>query len=156
MSRLTNVIKLTDTSTKLVYDDKIIYQQGEHTITVKPAEDEVSIKGPHQEFFESKFAEITDQQGQADMEALVDFWVTYGFFFDNETLTATIARATKVTEVGDIAYIGKAAPGSAEASAVWQAMKIDESVAGTTIVEWADGDAKFDNVATDLTTLTYS
>lgn len=64
--------------------------------------------------------------------------------------------AQKITVSGSITYIGKAAPGTAQATAAWQAKKIDESVAGTTVITWANGDALFDNVATDLTALTYS
>jgi hypothetical protein len=71
--------------------------------------------------------------------------------------TAWVASSTdyavKVTEVGAVTYLGKAAPGSAEASAVWQAKKIDAS-SGTKIT-FADSNANFDNIATDLTTLTY-
>jgi len=62
--------------------------------------------------------------------------------------------AMKVTTVGDITYMGFASPGTDEASAVWQARKIDTS-SGVSIT-WADGNASFDNVATDLTALTYS
>lgn len=62
--------------------------------------------------------------------------------------------ATKVTVSGSITYVGYAAPGSAQSSAVWQAFKVDETTG--TVVTWADGNANFDNVATDLTALTYS
>jgi len=62
--------------------------------------------------------------------------------------------AMKVTTVGDITYMGFASPGADEASAVWQAKKIDTS-SGVSIT-WADGNSSFDNVATDLTALTYS
>lgn len=64
--------------------------------------------------------------------------------------------ATKITVSGDYTYIGKAAPGSAQSAAVWQCKKIDASVAGTTVITWADGNGNFDNIATDLTSLTYS
>ena len=67
--------------------------------------------------------------------------------------TVSNTYATKVTVSGSITYVGKAAPGSAQSSAVWQCMKIDES--SGTIVTWADSNANFDNVATDLTALSY-
>ena len=62
--------------------------------------------------------------------------------------------AVKVTEVGAVTYLGKAAPGSAEASAVWQCKKID-STTGVKIT-YADGDASFNNVATNMASLSYS
>jgi hypothetical protein len=67
--------------------------------------------------------------------------------------TATV-YATKITVSGTTTYVGKAAVGSAQASAVWQCQKIDES--SGTVITWADGNAVFDNVATDLSALTYS
>lgn len=62
--------------------------------------------------------------------------------------------ATKITESGSITYIAFAAPGSSESSSVWQCKKIDETTG--TVITYADGDADFDNSATDLTALTYS
>lgn len=62
--------------------------------------------------------------------------------------------AVKIVESGDITYIARAKPGSSEASAVWQALKIDES-SGLSIT-WADGDSEYDNIATDLSALSYS
>lgn len=61
----------------------------------------------------------------------------------------------KITTVGDVTYIGKATPGTAQSAAAWQCKKIDSSVAGTTIITWA-GSGAFNQVATDLTVLTYS
>jgi len=68
--------------------------------------------------------------------------------------TTDTKYATKITESGTATYIAKATPGSAQSSAVWQVQKIDES--SGTVITWADGNANFDNVATDLTALTYS
>lgn len=53
---------------------------------------------------------------------------------------------------GDVTYICRAEPGTAAASALWQVMKMDES-GDNCIVTWADGDNKFDNVATDEATV---
>ena len=64
------------------------------------------------------------------------------------------ALATKITISGTVTYIGEAVPGTAQATAAWRCQKIDES--SGTVITWADGDSNFDNVATDLTTLTYS
>jgi len=38
--------------------------------------------------------------------------------------------------------------------AKWKAMKMDESSGN--IITWANGDSEFNNVATDLTVLSYS
>lgn len=64
------------------------------------------------------------------------------------------ALAVKVTVVGSVTYVGLAAPGTAQATAKWQCKKIDGT--SGTVVTFADGDANFDNVASDLTALTYS
>jgi hypothetical protein len=62
--------------------------------------------------------------------------------------------AVKVTVSGTTTYLALAAPGTAEATAKWQARKIDTS--SGVIITWADGNSDFDNVASDLTALTYS
>lgn len=61
-------------------------------------------------------------------------------------------EASKIVEVGDITYVGKAVPGSVLTDAVWKAYKIDAD--GNTT--WADGNANYDNRADDLANLTYS
>lgn len=67
-------------------------------------------------------------------------------------LVADGALATKITVAGGYTYIGEAIPGVAQATAAWRCSRIDAS--GTTV--WADGNGNFDNVATDLTSLSYS
>jgi len=64
--------------------------------------------------------------------------------------------AKKITVSGLNTYVATAPIGTAQATAGWQAKKIIDDGAGTTTITWADGDAAFDNVATDLTSLTYS
>lgn len=61
--------------------------------------------------------------------------------------------AVKITSSGTATYIGQSAPGTAEATTKWQCMKYDTSTGKLT---YADGNANFDNAATDLTALTYS
>jgi len=58
----------------------------------------------------------------------------------------------EIQESGGFTYIATAAVGTALASAAWKARRIDST--GTTL--YADGDANFDNIATDLTALSYS
>lgn len=69
-------------------------------------------------------------------------------------LSSSENYATKITTSGSVTYVALAAVGSAQSSAVWQVKKIDES--SGTIITWADGNDNFDNVATDLTSLSYS
>lgn len=79
-----------------------------------------------------------------------------GVGFDGQNLQRLNAdnMATKITVAGSITYVAKAATGALQADAVWQCKKIDETTG--TVITFADGDANFDNVATDLTALTYS
>lgn len=60
---------------------------------------------------------------------------------------------------GDVTttYEAFADPGAAESSAQWLARRTTaDSAAGSEVVEFADGNGKFDNVATDLTALSYT
>jgi len=77
-----------------------------------------------------------------------------GLEYDGVSLQRKIASSTaiKVLKDGTDTYVGIAAPGTALGTAKWQAMKIDTD--GN--VSWADGDPSFDNVATDLSALSYS
>lgn len=59
---------------------------------------------------------------------------------------------TKIITSGDYTYICKAPVGTAVASAGWKIYRVDS--AGSRM--YADGDADYDNVATDPTSLTYS
>ena len=63
--------------------------------------------------------------------------------------------AQKVTASGSTSYIAIASPGSAQSSAVWQVKRVSTS-GSDTITQWANGNANFTNVATDLTVLSYS
>ncbi len=60
--------------------------------------------------------------------------------------------AIAVQTSGSDTYVGEAAPGTALATAKWKAYKVD--VGGN--LTFADGNSSYDNVATDLTALTYS
>ena len=68
--------------------------------------------------------------------------------------STTEDQALKMTVVGSINYIGVAAPGSLQSAAVWKCKKIDETTG--MVITWADGDALYNNLATDLTILSYS
>lgn len=77
--------------------------------------------------------------------------------YDGKSLQKATAgnTALKVTKSGDHTYVGSAAPGTLESEAKWQAMDVYNS-SGNITVKWADGDSNFDNIATDLTSLSYS
>jgi hypothetical protein len=81
---------------------------------------------------------------------------SYGYDGVQAQRGAAPYMATKITKVGDVSYIGIAAPGTAQATAKWQCKKIDSSVAGTTVITWAGGTPNFIWAATDLTSLEYS
>lgn len=54
---------------------------------------------------------------------------------------------------GVYVYIGKAAPGSSTASAVWKIKRLDTT--SGIVGEWADGDTNYDNVWDNYASLTY-
>lgn len=56
---------------------------------------------------------------------------------------------------GGVTYVGKADPGTATSTAGWQIQRITES-AGDVTVEWADGDALFNNVWDNRLSLAYT
>lgn len=55
---------------------------------------------------------------------------------------------------GGVSYVGKAAIGSATLSAAWQIQRLTE-VTGDLTIEWADGNANFDNIWDNRASLTY-
>lgn len=61
--------------------------------------------------------------------------------------------AVIVYESGTTLYVCKADVGAAEEDSVWQIKKVDAADPENIIVTWADGNALFDNVATDLATV---
>jgi hypothetical protein len=68
------------------------------------------------------------------------------------TIDAT--QSVKVTESGTTTYIATAVPGASQSDPVWRAMKINES--SGVVITYADGNPNYDNVATNLSSLTYS
>lgn len=66
----------------------------------------------------------------------------------------SVPYAYKITVDGTTTYVGVANPGTSQSSASWQAFKIDTS--SGTVLTYADGNSNYDNVATDLSSLSYS
>ncbi len=75
---------------------------------------------------------------------------------DGSVSTSSPSYALRLddTTTTNVTYVGKAAIGSAVASAVWQVQKIDET--SGMVITWADGNASFDNVWNNRASLTYS
>lgn len=65
---------------------------------------------------------------------------------------ASSPEALAIYEDGDATYICKAPLGSGLSDAVWQIKLLDEGAVPTQIL-WCDGNASFDNTATDLATV---
>lgn len=93
--------------------------------------------------------EIKD--GDSDTRADVETDSVKNALFIQESV-----MAKKITVSGDYTYIATAPPGTAQGSSAWRVFRIDSSVSGDTVFTWADGDNLFNNVATDLTALSYS
>lgn len=65
-------------------------------------------------------------------------------------------QATRIDEASStVTYIGKADTGTLNAAAEWQIQRITVS-GSVTSIEWADGNAAFDNVWNDRASLSYS
>lgn len=62
-------------------------------------------------------------------------------------------QAVRVETSGLITYVGLADPGSGTDDPVWKIRKIDET--SGTVITWADGNTKFDNVWDNHASLTY-
>jgi hypothetical protein len=76
-----------------------------------------------------------------------------------EELEMGTALALKYDQDADpptLAYLGQALPGTSASSAGWRIQKLIFSVDGDVTVQWADGNANFDNVWNDRTSLTYT
>lgn len=113
---------------------------------------------------------MANRQGKPSIERTVQDMV--GWSFDNEFKVITIAQveydganvvrkqsdnvATRIddTTTANVSYVGKAPVGSATSSAVWQIKRIDTSSGA--ITTWADGDAQFNNIWDNRSSLSYS
>lgn len=77
-----------------------------------------------------------------------------GINSDGSLRTSLVPQALKTQVVGPVTYLAQAPAGTDQATAGWRAMKIDQT--SGTVITWADGNANYDNVASDLTLLAYS
>lgn len=55
-----------------------------------------------------------------------------------------------------ISYVGKAATSSATSAAVWQVSRLTSDGAGGVVLEYADGNASYDNIWDNRASLSYA
>lgn len=80
-------------------------------------------------------------------------WVaSIGGGASNGSIATNYSEITQIS--GNYVYTAKALIGSQTQDAVWQVSRTDTT--GPIVTAWADGNDNFDNIATDLTGLTYS
>lgn len=149
-------------SAKLIYDNKeILYTWKGGRFFIQSDEDTIesvnfslaSEDRFYQQIF--RFQDQTDKFGASTAEEFCEYLILNEIFFSDDTISViSEPEATKLTEVGKILYIGKAKAGSLYADPVWKCSKFDESVKTDQNLKWADG-AKYSQIATDLTSLTY-
>jgi hypothetical protein len=69
---------------------------------------------------------------------------------------AVASYATELDDAGDgVTYVGEATPGTATSTDAWRIKRITETGPDVS-VQWADGDAFFDNIWDDRLTLSYT
>ena len=73
-----------------------------------------------------------------------------------ESLRESVPYATELDDAGGgVTYVGIATPGTAASAASWQVKRITE-VGADISIEWADGDALFNNIWDNRASLSYS
>lgn len=108
---------------------------------------------PNRPLSQNKYSEQNMQNTSFDEDFGVNTFESLGFDGTSLQRMNADAVAMKMTTVGSVTYLAIAAPGTAQSSAKWQCLKMDET--SGLIVTYADGDADYNNVATDLTSLVY-
>lgn len=108
---------------------------------------------PNRPLSQTKYPEQYMGNASYDMDFNLNMVEPVGY--DGVSIQRPVADSlsTKLVESGNVTYIARSAPGTAESAAKWQVMKLDDT-SGLTVT-WADSNADFDNVATDLASLTY-
>lgn len=71
------------------------------------------------------------------------------------SLQSDLTLIKKVDESGSDTFVGEAAPGSADSSAVWRISRIT-ATGSDLVILWADGNSNFDNVWNNRASLSYS
>lgn len=107
---------------------------------------------PNRPLSQNKYTEQNMGNTSFDEDFGVNAVETLGYDGSNLVRSESDDIQTKVVESGGYTYICKAAVGTAENAAGWKIFRID--TAGSKM--YADGDANYDNVASDPTGLSYS
>lgn len=81
------------------------------------------------------------------MSRIVDPWLG--------SLTSGPALAVRVDTVATVTYVGEAQPGTASSAAAWRIKRLTET-GDDAVLEWADGNAGFDNIWDNRLSLSYS
>lgn len=102
----------------------------------------------------SKIHESEQEVLNQSFDLVFKVLATLGLGYDGQNVVRQEAndQQTKLVESGEYLYICKSAVGTAEATAKWKIFRIDSL--GSKV--YADGNANYDNVATDPTALTYT
>ena len=70
--------------------------------------------------------------------------------------TSLALRYDQDADPPTVAYLGQAVPGTSTGASGWRVQKLVFNAQGDVTCTWADGNANFDNVWDDRTSLTYS
>ena len=73
-----------------------------------------------------------------------------------EDLLGVTTNTIEIDDADPLTYFGFATPGSLKSAAVWKVLREEDKGGGDFEYLYADGDAKFDNVWDDRTSLSYS
>jgi len=74
----------------------------------------------------------------------------------SSTTLLTQELTTRYVESGVNTYVGEAQVGASESDPVWRIKRINETSSPNFDIKWADGNASFDNVWSNYSSLTYS
>jgi hypothetical protein len=162
MARNVDSITKVGSSSKYKYvDGQITYRLAGIKINVKGDNIRITNQYLHPADPQSKitalYGQISEQFGTSTAEEYVEYLIEHDVLFSGgASEVISLPEAKTWIEVGDLSYYGFAEPGSIKADPVWKCLKIDESVTDEGEITWADGNDNYDNIATDLTALTYS
>jgi hypothetical protein len=99
-----------------------------------------------------EFVESADQRGKvARAEEIVLLYLILQEIKNLVSVNLTTDKAQVVYENELIVYVCEASIGITKSTAAWKIRKID-NISGM-VITWADGNANYDNVATDLATV---
>jgi hypothetical protein len=100
--------------------------------------------------------ELDTAEGAAGVASFQFYGDGYDAYRSGALETIDSALATQLDEASaTVTYVGKALPGTATSAALWRVFRMTET-GGDLSIEYADGDANFDNVWDNRASLSYS